>query len=136
MKLTLYFLFFAIVLTTSCTPTKHIEELLNKSYSGKSFDDFVMKYGPPFNMYKLGSGDVIFSWSSGVDKFGIPSTTTFTNTGKGNYIASTSGGGDIDMECQIRILANINKIKSISISKDTVGVWNTSRCSEIFKDIK
>jgi hypothetical protein len=45
----------------------------------------------------------------------------------------TTGGGSLSVACDVQIIANSSgAILQVSIVRDTLGLWQTSRCNEMF----
>ncbi len=127
--------FLCAALLTACVSTQSVIDGFYPLWVNRDFDEFVLTYGVPYSSFKLQSGSTLYKWSSGVDTVSMPVTTNGTvyNTGYGtaNY-TSYSSGGSINMVCEMDILVDeSNKIQSIKITRDSIGAWVTSRCSEV-----
>lgn len=119
----------------SCVSTQSVIDGFTPLWVNRNFDEFVLEYGAPYSEFKLQSGSTLYKWSSGITSVNMPVTThgTVYNSGYGtsNFTSYTSGGA-INMVCEMDILVNEqNNIQSIKITKDSIGVWVTSRCSEV-----
>ena len=119
-----------------CASTQDAANLLNTRFAGKNIDEFVLRYGAPFQRHDLNSGDVMYTWSSGVTSYQMPATTSVqgTRTAAGYYgTATTTGGGTLNTFCDVQIVtAPGGLIKSIYPVRDTIGNWALSRCAEVF----
>ncbi len=128
----------ALLLLNGCTTTQQAMQRANNSFVGKNFDEFVLKHGIPHSKHQLNNGDYIYVWSSVVISYNMPETTNISGTVSpyGSYYgtATTTGGGSIDVFCEVQIHTTAEgEILSIKPVRDTWGNWTTSRCSEIFK---
>jgi len=121
------------VLCCGCTPTIKVQEGLNSNFVNRKFDDFVIQYGPPSSKYIMDDGSIMYSWNSDVAYLTMPAKYAVNAVGNNGLVVDQTGGGTIYMECGLRILVSGNKvIRNIIITKDTIGIWNSSRCSEVF----
>lgn len=129
--------FIMILLFYGCTTTNQAMTRANNTFIGKNIDEFVLKHGIPYTKYQLNSGELIYRWNSGIISYTMPTTTSITGsaTSSGyNATATTYGGGQIDVSCEVEIYTTADgKIISIKPIRDTIGNWTTSRCSEIFE---
>ncbi len=89
----------------------------------------------------MGNGTKVYRYRMGKDSVPIytPATTTttgyVTSTGYVNSYSTTYGGNvtNIDMECQLLVMVNKGGIISdIKVENDTLGMWQISRCQEMF----
>jgi len=116
--------------------TKQAMERVNKIFVGKHINEFVLKYGFPYNTHELLNGDFLYTWSSGTTSYQMPTVTTTSGriSPYGSYsgTAITTGGGSIDLFCMVQLRTTkegkILKIKAVS---DTGGRWTASRCFEV-----
>lgn len=120
-----------------CSTTQQATTRLTADYVGKSLDSFVLDHGIPHSKYQLDDGGFVYVWSSGVIVVQMPTTTTVSGTvspyGTYSSHATTSGGGQIEVFCEIQIQTDPNNIiRSLKPIKDTIGNWELSRCAEIF----
>lgn len=134
----LLFLLPLILIVLGCTTTKQAMVRANNRYVGKNLDEFVIERGAPDSKYQLNNGEYLYVWNSGVTSFQMPSTTTINGTVSpyGNYYGTgtTTGGGTLEVFCEVRIrTTSEGEIILIEPSRDTWGIWTTSRCSECFK---
>lgn len=129
MKNIIYFIIAASL--TSCVSVEKLSRDINQRYTGKNFDEFVLKYGTPKDKYQLSSGDIAYTWNSGTRTISAPgvATTTFN----GNYATTQHiGGGDVSMFCELQIVTDsTNTVKSLKIMKDTIGWVTDSQCYDI-----
>lgn len=126
----------ALGLLAGCVSTQEVVNRLSPQFVGTNFDSFVLRYGPPKSKFILNSADIVYVWNSGTASVGIPASAT--TTGSGNTATTQfHGGGSIDMFCEIQFVTSPNgTIKELSILKDTIGFWTTSRCNEVFEKQK
>ena len=131
-------LFIFILTLSGCATTQTATRALGH-YSGQTTDSFFLNYGMPIQQYELNNRDRLYRWSSGVTRYTMPSTTTYSGTAYNNGAgvtqkgtSYTTGGGIMDVECVLDILADSNNIiKQIKIIRDTWGNWELSRCYEV-----
>jgi hypothetical protein len=123
-------------LLTACASTQDAAAALGVRYAGKNIDEFVVRYGAPYQRHELNSGDIMYTWSSGVTSYQMPSTTTAqgTRTPTGFVgVATTTGGGTLSTFCEVQIITTpAGLVKSIYPIRDTLGNWAISRCAEVF----
>lgn len=127
----------ACILTSGCATTEDANIGLTSTYSGRSVDEFFIQHGPPQQGIELSDGRRIFVWAEKARNYNIPSTAQTNTNVYGNFAQSTttfSGGGSIEVQCQVKIMADKQGIiESIETFSDTVGEWGISRCAELFK---
>jgi hypothetical protein len=133
------FALLAVVLAFSgCASTQEAANSLRHNFEGKNIDVFVLRYGAPYQRHQLNSGDLMYTWSSEIRSYGLPTTTTIQgSTSPYGYsgTATTFGGGMINVFCEVQIVTTKDcTVKSISPFRDTIGRWTTSRCAEVFKE--
>lgn len=120
----------------SCSTTKEAATALQNGWVGKNADDFFTRYGPPRSGFKLANSGMIYEWSGGQAAIPIPGTASTTTTAIGNTTFSNtqfSPGGDIYLGCSVRITTTPDRtITSIEPSGDSIGMWQMSRCAELF----
>jgi hypothetical protein len=120
----------------SCTTTEQANEALSSKYIGKPVDQFFIENGPPSSQYNTQDGRTIFVWAESPQSITIPGSSYTTVTGYGNTATAYtnySPATNIDIQCQVRIVASrAGKIEQILSQKDSSGVWEMSRCNEIF----
>ena len=127
-----------LIVLLGCTTTDMALQKLSDRYMNRSADDFFIDNGPPMNAYALREGGSIYVWSSGRRQVALPATTTYSGTatpyGSFRGTSQSTGGGTLDLECEVKIVTDRNNnIQSISITQDTWGWWETSRCNEYFE---
>jgi hypothetical protein len=119
------------VLCTACVSTQSVVDRFAQKWMGQNFDQFVLRYGQPYRKFELNSGDIAYDWNSGTSSMPIPATAT-TNVYGNTAYTQVSGGGNIDMFCEMQIVTDrTGIIKQVTILKDTIGLWATSRCHEV-----
>lgn len=130
------FLIFAIAVA-GCSTTKEAMQAVSNRYIGANIDDFFAENGLPKAKWQTKSGDVLYTWNSRSVSFPIPMVTTAQGGATGSrqsVTAVTTGGGTIDVFCELQIRTSEDgTIRNITPMVDTVGVWETSRCAEIFR---
>ena len=133
------FALLAVVLALGgCASTQEAANSLRRNFEGKNIDAFVLRYGAPYQRHQLNSGDLMYTWSSEIRSYGLPTTTTIqgsTSPYGFSGTATKTGGGMINVFCEVQIVtAQDGTVKSISPFRDTIGRWTTSRCAEVFKE--
>jgi hypothetical protein len=127
----------AILGLAACATTKDAGRALQSSWSGRNADDFFKTYGPPQTEFTLGDGGKIFEWTGGNASVALPATANTTATRIGStttYQTTVSGGGDLQLACKVQITTNAKReIVEIKPTGDSIGMWNISRCGEIFR---
>lgn len=127
-----------VLILSGCATTQTATRALGH-YNGQSTDLFFQNYGMPVESFELNNHDRLYRWSSGITRYTMPSTTTYSGTAYSTGVttsvrgaAHTTGGGVLDVECVLDILADSkNIIKQIKIIRDTWGNWELSRCYEV-----
>ena len=126
----------ACMTLTGCTTTKQAAEVLHSSWEGQPVDAFFVKYGPPVSQYTMADGGKIFTWIGGRADVSLPGSASTTTNFVGNTAVSTTtydDPADIHLGCKVQIVtAKDGSITSISPVGDSIGMWQTSRCAEIF----
>jgi hypothetical protein len=112
-------------------------ETLYKRYLGQHFDNFVIDNGMPYSEYKLKNGAKLYRWNSKSESISMP--TRIEHSGNHDYsghYSSTSKiyeGGGMKLECALNIIVDNNMlIQEITITNDTLGHWEMSKCNEVF----
>lgn len=94
---------------------------ISAAYRGKNISAF-LSANPGATNQRASSSGRVYHWRGGVESTGIP----MINPGPGG------GLRDWQVECQLEIHTNSSGvIQSIRVAKDTIGMWNFSRCNEI-----
>lgn len=108
-------LFIAIAIgVAGCTSTQEVANTMGAELIGRNIDEVFVNYGIPGRTMTLHSGDIIHEWS-----------------------APTAWVGGFKMDCEVRfITASNGTIKRLSIFNDTTGAWDTSRCAEVFREVR
>jgi hypothetical protein len=126
----------ALLALSGCTTTRQAVADLNARWVGHNTDDFFLRYGAPRQSLKMNSGNTLYVWaSSGSVPLPEVSNTYGTVSDYGTFQSTTvtDGGGDIAVVCVVQIVATpAGQIQQIVIARDTIGMWETSRCHEIF----
>jgi hypothetical protein len=124
------------IFLASCSTTQQAAVALQSGWVGKNADDFFRRYGPPASSFALADGGMIYEWVGGRAAVYIPGTASTTTTSVGNTAISNtqfSGGGNIYLGCKVRITTKRDRsITGIEPSGDSIGMWQTSRCAELF----
>ena len=128
----------AFILISGCVSTQKVANRIYAEYNGQNFDSFVRERGLPHSRYQLSDGGNVYVWNSGVITYRMPSTTTVSGTvdSSGYYAGCgvTTGGGNLNVFCEVQIETDRNNIiRAVTITRDTIGKWTTSRCGEVFK---
>lgn len=94
-----------------CGSTQQATERAKSKWVGRSADDFFRENGPPKRDYAMAGGGKVYSWDTQAQPSG---TRTL-------------------LVCSADIVTDARStITEIRMREDTIGHWNTSRCSEIF----
>ena len=124
------------IFLASCSTTQQAAVALQNGWVGKNADDFFKRYGPPASNFALADGGIIYEWVGGRAAVYVPGTASTTTTTIGNTAFSNtqfSGGGNIYLGCKVRITTTRDRtITAIAPSGDSLGMWQTSRCAELF----
>lgn len=121
------------LLSSSCVSTQAVIDRFGQKWVGRNFDEFVMSYGAPYRRFELNSGGTAYVWNSGISSIAIPATAT-TNVYGNTAYTQVSGGGNINMFCEMQLVTDRSEtIRQITILKDTIGRWVTSRCHEVLE---
>jgi len=120
----------------ACQTTEDADVALKTRYVGQDADQFFIENGPASAAQKLGSGSTLYVWSSGRRNVEMPGTATSTvqSFGSSSYVTTNyTPGGSIGLECQVSILVDPeNVIREIKPHRDSIGMWQMSRCAEMF----
>lgn len=94
-----------------CGSTQQAGQAMQMSWIGKRADDFFVKHGAAERDQRLSDGRRVYVWQT---------------------VANASMGGP-RVTCGADIVANAaGIIVEIRPREDSLGLWNTSRCSEVF----
>lgn len=78
----------------------------------------------------------MYVWAETQRNFQLPGSSTSTVNVIGNtaYVnTTTTPGANIAMQCQVRlVVSQAGTIEQIQAQSDSMGVWQTSRCNEVF----
>lgn len=96
----------------ACGSTDQATNAARSTWLGKPADAFFARNGPPKRQHTLSSGGRVYNWE-----------TVAMPTGTSRQIACTA-----DLVTDAR-----GTITEIRLLEDTIGHWNTSRCTEVFR---
>lgn len=123
----------ATLLCTACVSTQSVVDRFGQKWVGRNFDEFVVQYGAPYRKFDLNSGGIAYVWNSGTSSIAMPATATTNIYGNTAY-TQVSGGGNINMFCEMQLVTDQSGIiRQVTIMKDTIGFWVTSRCHEVLE---
>jgi hypothetical protein len=131
----------ASIAAAGCQSTQETTHRLQSSWIGRSSDEFFIKHGAPVNEFTLANGGKIYTWDGARAQVHVPdmpsSNTSYVGTPYGGTLSVTttewSGGYSANLSCVVQIVTDKNRnIVEIRASKDTIGMWNLSRCAETF----
>ena len=121
------------LLASGCVSTQAVVDRFGQKWIGRNFDEFVMRYGAPYRKYDLNNGGTAYVWNSGTSSIAMPATAT-TNVYGNTAYTQVSGGGNINMFCEMQLVTDsAGAIRQVTILKDTIGFWVTSRCHEVLE---
>jgi hypothetical protein len=101
----------AALLLAGCGSTQQASEHAKSKWIGRNADDFFRENGPPKRDYAMAAGGKVYSWET----------------------VSLPSGTRIQLICSADIVTDARSaITEIRMREDSIGHWNTSRCSEIF----
>lgn len=121
------------LLFSACVSTQAVADRFAQNWIGHNFDEFVMRYGVPYRKFELSNGSTAYIWNSGTSSISMPATATTNIYGNTAY-THFSGGGRIDMFCEMQLVTDQSGvIRGVTILKDTIGFWVTSRCHEVLE---
>ncbi len=120
------------VALSACTTTEQANDAMASRFTGQSADSFFLKYGPPLSFYQMDSGQRMYVWAERQRNIATAGTSTVTMVGK-TAIVNTTPGSNIAVQCQVRLVVGQDgKIQQITAQSDSIGLWQMSRCNEIF----
>ena len=123
----------AAMLCTACVSTQSVVDRFGQKWVGRNFDEFVIQYGAPYRKFELNSGGTAYVWNSGTSSIAMPATAT-TNVYGNTAYTQVNGGGNINMFCEMQLVTDQSGvIRQVTILKDTIGLWVTSRCHEVLE---
>jgi len=120
-----------LLASSACTTTQQANEALETKFIGQSTDNFFLQYGPPSSSYQMNDGRMMYQWSERPRHYAMPSTSTVNVYGNTAFV-NTTPGGTMTVQCEVRIVSRNGKIEQILASSDSWGMWETSRCHEVF----
>jgi hypothetical protein len=130
------FLLFAVCAASGCTTTEQAAQALHSKWEGQPVDSFFVQNGPPVSSYAMVDGGKIFTWIGGRTDIPLPGSASTATNVIGNTAISTTTfqeGSDLKLGCRVQIVTNLGGvITTIKPVGDTIGMWQTSRCAEIF----
>jgi hypothetical protein len=107
----LCFLIAAAFILSSCGSTQQAGQAMQATWIGKRADDFFVKQGAAQRDQRLSDGRRVYVWET----------------------SSNASMGGPKVWCSADIVASVSGIiTEIRPREDSIGLWNTSRCSEIF----
>lgn len=120
---------------TGCTTAQDAANSLAKRWIGHNTDEFFTRYGPPIGRMTLNSGDYMYSWAK-AGSMKVPGTAYTNGYMSGNTFNATTTidpSSDIDMSCTVQLIARPDgAIYRVIVTHDGLGMWEMSRCNEIF----
>jgi len=121
-----------LLLLAACTTTQQANDSLFAKFGGRTADSFFTRYGPPISSHRLDDGGRVYLWSERPIHFSTPGHTSVSVSGSSTIVRS-SPGSDIEVLCQVRIVTSPRgTIMEIGAQSDSIGVWELSRCNELF----
>lgn len=120
------------LLCTACVSTQSVVDRFGQQWGGRKFDEFVVRYGAPYRKFELSNGGVAYVWNSGTSSFAMPATATTNIYGNTAY-TQVSGGGNIEMFCEVQFVTDQSGTIIQILMRDTWGFWATSRCHEVLE---
>jgi hypothetical protein len=84
----------------------------------------------------MSDGGKIFTWTGGRESILLPGTASTTTSVIGTTAISTTsfqGVGDLELGCNVQLVTNnAGIITTVKPMADSLGVWQLSRCAEVF----
>jgi hypothetical protein len=128
--------FAASIGLAGCQSTQETSQHLQSNWVGKSSDDFFIKHGAPIGAFALADGGAIYTWDGARTSVYVPSVPITNTSYVGTVPVTTtswSGNGSIAVACAVQIVTDKDrKITEIRATKDSIGMWQLSRCAEVF----
>jgi hypothetical protein len=120
----------------ACQSTQEATKNLQSNWIGQSSDAFFIKHGAPIGDFALADGGKIYTWDGARTSVYIPDVPSTSTAVVGNVAITTtewSGAHDMNLACVVQIVTDKNrKITEIRPTKDSLGMWQLSRCAEVF----
>lgn len=102
----------AAVLLAGCNSTEQASTAARSRWIGQSADLFFVANGAPKQTHNLAGGGRVYTWEN----------------------ISRPAGITTQLVCSADIVTDgSNRISEVRIREDGIGMWNMSRCSEIFR---
>jgi len=102
----------AALMVAGCNSTEQASTAARSRWIGQSADGFFVAHGAPKQTHTLASGGRVYTWES----------------------VSRPAGITTQLVCSADIVTDSgNRISEVRIREDGIGMWNMSRCSEIFR---
>lgn len=95
----------------ACGSTDHAVRTANARWIGQPVDSFFARNGPPKRDHSMAGGGKVYFWET----VAMPSGTRTKITCSADIVSDPKG-----------------MITDIRLKEDSIGHWNTSRCTEIF----
>ncbi|MBU0584023.1 MAG: hypothetical protein KKB66_16015 [Alphaproteobacteria bacterium] len=123
---------FVALMLSACTTTEQANTALASRFKGQTADSFFLRFGPPVTSYDMDDGRRMFVWAEKQKNFSTPSTSTVNVIGNTAFV-NTTPGSNVEVQCQVRLVVNKSGvIEEILAQSDSIGVWQMSRCNEVF----
>src|SRR4051812_12314836 len=101
----------ALATLAACSTTEQAGQAMRSSWTGKSADDFFAAHGAPTQSHTAADGRRMYTWGT----------------------RSNAPMGGPSLYCSADIVADPSgRISDVRPRADSIGLWNTSRCAEIF----
>ncbi len=101
----------ALSVLSGCGTTGIANDAARDRWIGQPSDAFFVKHGAPKRQLTLNNGGKVYAWET----VAMPS------------------GTQIQIACSADIVTDPRGIiTEIRLQEDTIGLWNTSRCTEVF----
>jgi len=126
----------AFLALAGCTTTQDANKVLASRYIGASADEFFVQNGPPAAEHVMDDGRKMYLWAERPQSLNIGGSSFGTVNVVGNtawWNGWSSPSQSVTIQCSVRIVTRAGKIEAILSHQDTVGWWQLSRCSEVFK---
>ncbi len=114
----------------ACATAKQTERTLPMSWEGQPVDAFFARYGPPVSQYVMADGGKLFTWIGG------ETTIRLRGASSSGFLDDTSEAipdDSLDVGCKMQIITSRDgKITSMGPEQYATGIWQASRCAEVF----